>query len=92
MGQDSLKVLLDEFCRERNLKSLSASTIARIIRYLKDRNEILNPKAKISFYRKTGKVIIREKKKKKKLRRGNYTPSFPGDLVQMDSAIIFLME
>ncbi|MEO0305556.1 MAG: hypothetical protein ABIM78_03810, partial [candidate division WOR-3 bacterium] len=72
----------DEFCEGRKIKSLSASTIARIIRYLKDKNEIPNPKAKISFYAKTGKLVIREKKKKKKLRRGNYTPYSPGDLVQ----------
>ncbi|MEO0287002.1 MAG: hypothetical protein ABIM41_01690 [candidate division WOR-3 bacterium] len=90
MGQDTLKVLLDEFCEGRKIKSLSASTIARIIRYLKDKNEIPNPKAKISFYAKTGKLVIREKKKKKKLRRGNYTPYSPGDLVQMDSISIFL--
>ncbi|MEO0290395.1 MAG: hypothetical protein ABIN15_04060 [candidate division WOR-3 bacterium] len=53
-----MKVLLDEFCEGRKIKSLSASTIARIIRYLKDKNKIPNPKAKISFYAKTGKVKV----------------------------------
>jgi len=85
-----LKKELNEFCEKRGIKSLSASTIARIIRYLKDKGEIINPKAKISFYAKTGKVVIKEKRKKKKLRRGNFTPNSPGDLVQLDSIHVLI--
>lgn len=90
LGHEPLKRELDEFCEKRGIKPISASTIARIIRYLKDKGEIPNPKAKISIYGKTGKVIIREKKKKKKLRRKGYTPENPGDLVQMDSLFVFV--
>lgn len=89
LGQGPLKKEVDEFCKERGIKPISASTIARIIRYLKDKGKILNPKAKVSFYAKTGKVVIREKKKKKKLRRKGYNPSKPGELVQMDSLFVF---
>ncbi len=90
MGQEPLKVELDEFCEKKGIKPISVSTIARIIRYLKDKGLIFDTKKKVSFYAKTGKVVIREKKKKKKLRRKGYTPSDPGDLVQMDSLHVFI--
>ncbi|MEO0296233.1 MAG: hypothetical protein ABIN23_02180 [candidate division WOR-3 bacterium] len=48
-------MLLDEFCEERKIKSLSASTI-----------KISNPKAKISFYAKRDKLVIRKKEEIKK--------------------------
>lgn len=74
MGQDSLKPLVDEFCKEKGLKLISASKIARIIRYLKDKGVIFDRRKRVSFYAKTGKIVIRRKKYKKKLRRGNYIP------------------
>ncbi len=58
LGHEPLKIELDEFSMERGIKPISASTIARIIRYLKDKGEILNPRAKVSFYAKTGKKYI----------------------------------
>jgi hypothetical protein len=32
----------------------------KIIRYLKDKGKILNPNAKVSFYAKTGRTVVRE--------------------------------
>jgi len=89
LGQIPLKAELDEFCKRRNIKPPSASKIARIIRYLKDKGEIIDTKAKVSFYAKTGKIKIRKRKKRKKLRRKGYEPEEPGDLVQMDTIFVF---
>jgi len=49
---------LDMFCKEIGIKAPSASTIARIIKWLKDRGEILDPNVKVSLYGRTGKVDI----------------------------------
>jgi len=46
------------FCKEIGIKAPSASTIARIIKWLKDRGEILDPNVKVSLYGRTGKVDI----------------------------------
>jgi DNA-binding Lrp family transcriptional regulator len=40
----------------RDAFGISKSTIARIIRYLRDKGKILNPNAKVSFYAKTGRI------------------------------------
>ncbi len=48
LGQVPLKKELDKFCSERGIKAPSASTIARIIRYLKDKGRIWNPDLKVS--------------------------------------------
>jgi transposase len=37
IGQEPLKKELEKFCKEKGIKVPSASTIARIIRYLKDK-------------------------------------------------------
>jgi len=51
--------------QKKGIKPVSAATIARIIRWLKDRGEILDLNAKVSLYGKTGKMEVRERKKKK---------------------------
>jgi transposase InsO family protein/transposase-like protein len=90
LGQIPLKKELDMFCKEIGIKAPSASTIARIIKWLKDRGEILDPNVKVSLYGKTGKLVIRKRKREKKLRRGHFYPKLPGDLIQIDSIVIFL--
>jgi len=49
LGQVPLKKELDMFCKEIWIKAPSASTIARIIKWLKDRGEILDPNVKVSL-------------------------------------------
>ena len=39
-GKEILKTLCDKFCKEKNLNPPSASTIGRIIRYLKERGQL----------------------------------------------------
>ncbi|MEM3771841.1 MAG: helix-turn-helix domain-containing protein [Candidatus Micrarchaeia archaeon] len=38
IGKQKIKPFCDNFCRERGLKPLSATTIGRILRYLKEKN------------------------------------------------------
>ena len=66
----------------------SVSTIGRIIKSMRELGRIPD-KQKISFNALTGKLHVVSKKKKKKLRRGEYRPKYPGDLVQMDGVITY---
>jgi len=81
IGKEKIKVLLDEYCKENGIKTVSSSTIGRTI---KDRN--------LFFYHKEYTHFGKEKKRKmkKKLRRGGYRPKIPGDLIQIDSIVIFM--
>ena len=88
-GQEAIKVELDEYCRKKGLKSISVTTIARIIRYLKDKNLIPDYKKRLSFYARTCRFVERRTKRKKKLRPNGYKPKYPGDLVQIDSTMYF---
>ena len=74
LGQIPLKKELDVFCKEMGIKAPSASTIARIIKWLKDRGEILDPNVKVSLYGKTGKLVIRIKKKREKIKERAFLP------------------
>jgi transposase len=47
-GKDILKTLCDRFCKEKNLNPPSASTIGRIIRYLKERGQLEENILKVS--------------------------------------------
>ena len=89
VGKETIKLELDEYCLENNLRFVSESTIGRIIFELKEKNRIPRSNVKVSFYARTGNIIIREVKKRLKLRRKGYQPKEPGDLWQMDSITIF---
>jgi transposase InsO family protein len=91
VGKETVKPELDKYCKERGLPIISESTIGRIIKELKDSGEIPVSKTMLSFHARTGKFVIRKTRRKaKKLRRGKFTPSLPGDLLQLDSIVIFL--
>ena len=82
---------LDEYCKEKGLRTISESTIGRIIKELKERREIPVSNPMLSFNARTGKFVIRKTPKRvKKVRRGKFTPSLAGDLLQLDSIVIFL--
>lgn len=69
----------------------SASTVWRVIQYYKKRGE-LPDRYRVSLSGKTGRLIIRKpKKNKKKLRRKDYVPGYPGDLVQIDTVVIHIL-
>ncbi|MCM8803586.1 MAG: hypothetical protein NC827_09850 [Candidatus Omnitrophica bacterium] len=56
-GQEKVKPELDLFCQKMGLKTISKSTISRVITELKEKGEIPK-KFKVSLYGKTGKVVI----------------------------------
>jgi putative transposase len=80
---------LTKACLGRGIKSVSESTIGRIISDLKAKRRL--PRSnKISLNGKTGRLLERETNpKKKKLRRKGFAPKLPGDIVQMDTISIF---
>ncbi|MBC7194296.1 MAG: transposase family protein [Caldisericia bacterium] len=82
MGKEKIKVLLDEYCRDKGIKTIYSSTIGRII---KERNLFF-------FYTKDYTHFGKEKKinRKRKLRRGMYRPRNPGDLIEIDAIVLFM--
>ena len=88
VGKEVIKTELDEHCQVNDIRTISESTIGRVIKSLKERGQI--PKiSKLSYYARTGLMKERAIEKKKKLRRKGYQPESPGDLVQIDSIVIF---
>ena len=81
MGKEKIKVLVDEDCKEKGIKSVSSSTIGRII---KRYNLFFRPK-KITHFGK-----VKEIRRKKKLRRKGYKPQRAGDLIQVDAIVLFV--
>ena len=75
IGKEKIKPFLDVFCKENGIKTISASTIGRII---KKNNYFFQP-TKVSHF---GKV---SPKRRKKNRIGRYVPEKPGDLIQIDA-------
>lgn len=70
---------------------LSPTTVWSIEQYWKRRGEIPD-KVRYSLYAKTGRLILRKPRKtKKKLRRKEYMPLSPGDLIQVDTIVIYIL-
>ena len=76
------------FCLDHKLKPVSESTVGRIIHDLKLKGKLARSN-KVTFYGHTGSLLIREVRRKKKLRRKGFSPKQPGDLVQMDTISVF---
>lgn len=89
VGQLTIKLALDEYCKRVGVKTISISTIGRLIKKLKKQGLIKDNPAKLSFYARSGNFKERIKRRYKKLRRKGYKPDKPGDLVQIDSITIF---
>ena len=87
--KDEIKPHLDEFCKNENIKTVSISSIGRIIRTLKDQG-LFDNAVKYKLNGKTGNLSQVKTKKKDKERRGKYNPENPGDLVQADSMHLFI--
>ncbi len=76
-------------CTKEGIKSVSESTVGRIIHDLKNKGR-LPYSNKISIRGGSGTLLVRgPKPMRKKLRRKDYVPHLPGDLVQMDTVAIF---
>ena len=85
VGQEAIKPMLDKYCRKIKIKSISKATIGRLIADLKREGKIKDGRVELRLNARTGKLHERKKKREKKLRRKDYQPQEPGDLVQMDS-------
>lgn len=90
VGKDAVKPALDRFCETRRLATVSESTIGRIIKDLKKQGKLFNSRQKLRLIGSTGRLVVRQRKLEKKLRRKGYMPKKPGDLVQIDSITFFL--
>jgi transposase InsO family protein len=88
-GKEKLKPLLDKYCRENAIKTISISTIGRIIFDLKKKNKLPTQK-KLSYYARSDSFSERNKIKRKKIRRKDYQPATAGDLVQVDTIVKFI--
>lgn len=85
-GKKKLSVLLNE---DLGI-SYSESKVGRILSDLKKAGRLPKP-VRYSLMGKTGNLIERkEKKKRKKLRRKDYNPEKSGDLVQIDTVVKFV--
>ena len=89
VDKTTITPVLAKACIGYGIKPVSESTVGRIIRDLKIRRRL--PKTnRLALNGMTGKLReIPAVPKKKKLRRRDYIPQRPGDLVQMDTVHIF---
>lgn len=70
---------------------LSPTTVWNIVQYWKKRGDIPD-KTRYSLYGNTGRLIERKHRKNKlKTRRKEYMPEYPGDLVQIDTIVIYIL-
>ena len=76
-------------CQGAGIKSVSESTVGRIIHDLKERR-MLPAFRKIGFNSGTGGIVMRERKPVKKTRRKGFYPKQPGELVEIDTVSIFV--
>ena len=82
MGKDKVKKDLDKFCQKNNLKTISASTIGRIIK----EKRIYHHRQKV-YHNGT----IKEIKRAKKLRKPKgFVAEHKGDLIEIDTIVKFM--
>jgi len=90
LGKEKIKSFLNEYCLNQNIVSISESTIGRAINDFKEK-KLIPINAKVYLSGKTGNILARKpKKKRKKLRRKNYQPQKAGDLLQLDTVVKFI--
>ena len=81
MGKDKVKIFLDKYCIENNIKIISTSTIGRIIKEKK----IYHQRQKVSHFGK-----IKTIKRSKKLRKPkDFKANKIGDLIEIDTIVRF---
>jgi len=89
VGKVTIKPALDEFCARNRLRTVSESTIGRVIGDLREQGK-LPTRTRFSLNARTGRLIERPMRPYAlKPRRRDYRPSRPGDLVQLDAMCVF---
>jgi hypothetical protein len=86
LGKEKLYPLLREYSLLHNLPILSISTIGRLIADFKHQGALPTGNH-LKLLGKSGRLIARERKRVKKLRRGSFMPKLPGDLVELDTVV-----
>jgi putative transposase len=90
LGKDKLTELLKPVCIKADLDCPSVSTVGRVMGDLKAQGR-LSSNRRLSLQASTGKLHEHKYRSRiTKERRGNYYPSLPGDLVQLDCVIKFI--
>jgi putative transposase len=90
MGKVIIKSELDHFCRERDIQTISESSVGRVITDLKAAGRLPGRGLQFRVTSNAGHLISKSKKlRRMKNRRNGYQPKEPGDLLQMDSLAIF---
>lgn len=94
LGKDKLVDTITAHCKTWGIPPPSTSTVGRIIADLKDQGK-LPTYNKVTLSAATGRIIARKpnssKTRLKKSRRGSYSPKAPGDLVQIDTVVKFIL-
>jgi len=89
VGKVTIKSALDEFCAAKGLRTVSESTVGRVIHDLREQGK-LPIRTKFSMNARTGRLVERPLKPYRlKPRRKDYRPKKPGDLVQLDAVCVF---
>lgn len=90
IGKTGIKADLDRFCRERKLKTISESSVGRVLSDLKASGRLPGRGVWFKVLGYNGRLISRRAKPRRtKQRRNGYQPRQPGDLVQIDSLAFF---
>lgn len=91
VDKTTIKSPLDAYCKVLVIKSVSESTIGRIIKELKEKNLLPQTNSKITINGRTGRLKTQHQRAgQKKFRRNGYIPRLPGDLLQIDTIEIFI--
>ncbi len=89
IGKKKLTPLLRIHCIKWNIHAPSEPTVGRIIKDLKDRDR-LPQHHRLSLNARSGKLHILKRKKRKKLRRKGHKATKPGELVELDTVVLFI--
>jgi transposase InsO family protein len=84
VGHRKLYHMLKPQCENWGISLPSITTLSRVVKTMKEHKQILSYD-QVVYYAKTGKIKRIKKKNNTKDRRGEYTPSSPGDVCQIDT-------
>jgi transposase InsO family protein len=84
VGHKKLYHMLIPHCKKWGISLPSITTLSRVVKTMKDNNQILSYK-QVIYYATAGKIKQARKPKNTKDRRGEYMPSSPGDICQIDT-------
>lgn len=90
LGKQKLVPLLGQFCQTHGLPLCSEATIGRMLTQLKDQGRLTGD-GRLRLDARTGKLHLKQKPSRSKQRRQGYLPRHPGDLVQVDTIVTFIL-